>query len=84
MDSMGNSGSVFFLILRRMRVPLIVLIVIYAISVLGLTLVPGVDANGQPAPHSVFSTPFISSATPPPPSVLVKSRMPFRMPSVCG
>ncbi|MCP5269520.1 MAG: NAD-binding protein [Zoogloeaceae bacterium] len=51
---MGNSGSVFFLILRRMRVPLIVLIVIYAISVLGLTLVPGVDANGQPAPALSF------------------------------
>lgn len=46
--------SVFFLVLRRMRAPLIVLVSIYAISVLGLTLVPGVDANGQPAPPLSF------------------------------
>ncbi len=47
-------GSIFFIILRRMRAPLIVLIVIYAVAVLGLTLVPGVDANGQPAPPLSF------------------------------
>ncbi|MBL8488967.1 MAG: NAD-binding protein [Rhodocyclaceae bacterium] len=47
-------NSVFFLVLRRMRAPLIVLIVIYAVSVLGLTLAPGVDANGQPAPPLSF------------------------------
>lgn len=46
--------SVVFLVLRRMRVPLIVLIVIYAISVLGLVLIPGVDAQGQPAPPLSF------------------------------
>jgi len=37
-----------FLILRRMRTPLLVLIVAYAVSVLGLVLMPGVDAQGQP------------------------------------
>ncbi|MDQ5907896.1 MAG: voltage-gated potassium channel [Pseudomonadota bacterium] len=47
-------SSIFFIVLRRMRAPLIVLIVIYAVSVLGLTLVPGVDANGQPAPPLSF------------------------------
>ena len=47
-------NSIFFLVLRRMRAPLIVLIAIYAVSVLGLTLVPGVDANGQPAPPLSF------------------------------
>lgn len=46
--------SIFFLVLRRMRAPLIVLIVIYAVSVLGLTLVPGVTAEGQPAPPMSF------------------------------
>ncbi len=39
--------STFFLALRRMRAPLITMILIYAISVLGLTLVPGVDAEGN-------------------------------------
>lgn len=48
------SNSTFFLVLRRMRAPIIVLIVIYAISVIGLTLVPGIDATGQPAPPLSF------------------------------
>ena len=47
-------NSAFFLVLRRMRAPIIVLIAIYAIAVAGLTLVPGVDAEGQPAPPLSF------------------------------
>lgn len=47
-------NSTFFLVLRRMRAPIIALIVIYAISVCGLTLVPGVDADGRPAPPLSF------------------------------
>ncbi|GAA5177381.1 hypothetical protein GCM10025771_14340 [Niveibacterium umoris] len=46
--------SVIFLMLRRMRAPLIVLIAIYAISVLGLALIPGIDADGRPAPPMSF------------------------------
>lgn len=41
-------NQVIFLILRRMRAPLVVLIVAYAISILGLVLIPGVDADGNP------------------------------------
>jgi len=48
------NNSTFFLVLRRMRAPIIALIVIYAISVCGLTLVPGVDAAGRPAPPLSF------------------------------
>lgn len=47
-------NSVFFLVLRRMRAPLIALIVFYAIAVLGLTLVPGVNPDGTPAPPLSF------------------------------
>ncbi|WP_420475458.1 potassium channel family protein [Noviherbaspirillum sp. ST9] len=47
-------NSVFFLVLRRMRAPLIALIVFYAIAILGLTLVPGVNADGTPAPPLSF------------------------------
>jgi len=46
--------STLFLILRRMRAPLIFLIVSYAFSILGMTLIPGVDANGRPAPPMDF------------------------------
>lgn len=57
-------NSAFFLVLRRMRAPIIVLIVIYAISIVGLTLVPGVDAAGQAAlPLSFFHAFYFISYT---------------------
>lgn len=46
--------SVLFMILRGMRAPLIALILSYAVSILGLTLVPGIDAEGRPAPPMDF------------------------------
>ena len=39
---------VIFLALRRLRGPLITLICVYAVAVLGLTLIPGVDNDGNP------------------------------------
>ena len=39
--------NVAFLIFRRMRAPLIVLIIIYSVSVMGLVLIPGQDAEGN-------------------------------------
>lgn len=41
-------NPVFFIVLRRMRVPLLLLISTYAISIAGLVLVPGVDDQGNP------------------------------------
>ena len=46
--------NTLFMILRRMRAPLIFLIISHAISILGMTLVPGVDAAGKPAPPMDF------------------------------
>lgn len=40
--------KVIFLFLRRMRAPLLVLIAAYSIAVLGMVLIPGVDAEGRP------------------------------------
>jgi Trk K+ transport system NAD-binding subunit len=39
--------NVVFLILRRMRQPLLTLLAVYGLSVLGLTLIPGRDADGN-------------------------------------
>jgi voltage-gated potassium channel len=39
--------SVIFIFLRRMRLPLIILILVYALATLGLTLVPGQDDQGN-------------------------------------
>ena len=46
MASSRQASATIFLVLRRMRAPLIVLIVIFAVSTLGLTLIPGQDAAG--------------------------------------
>ncbi len=40
-----------FILLRRLRQPLMVLISVYAVAVLGFTLIPGVDPDGQPWTH---------------------------------
>lgn len=40
--------NVIYILLRRLRAPLITLIVVYAVSVLGLVLIPGVDDHGNP------------------------------------
>ena len=39
---------VYYLLLRRLRTPIITIIVVYAISVLGFTLIPGQDDQGNP------------------------------------
>jgi Trk K+ transport system NAD-binding subunit len=46
-----------------MRVPLIVLIVIFAVSVLGLSLMPGEDARGRPDRMGIFDAFYFMSYT---------------------
>ena len=46
-----------------MRVPLIVLIVIFAVSVLGLSLIPGQDAQGRPDRMGIFDSFYFMSYT---------------------
>ncbi len=43
-------SNVFYLVLRRMRTPLISILVIYTVCVVVLSLVPGVDADGDSTP----------------------------------
>lgn len=56
-------NSALFIALRRMRLPIIALIVVYAIGVLGLTLIPGVDAAGNPWRMSLFDAFYFVSYT---------------------
>ena len=42
--------TIVFLILRRMRAPLLVLIGTYTVTIAGLALIPGEDAAGNPTP----------------------------------
>ena len=43
-----------YLLLRRMRLPLILVILAYAVSILGLLLIPGMDDQGNPWRLSIF------------------------------
>ena len=41
-------NDIVWLTMRRMRTPLIALILVYSLSVFGLVMIPGQDASGQP------------------------------------
>ncbi len=46
--------SIIFILFRRLRSPLILLVVVYAVSMLGLVLIPGQDDQGNPYHMSFF------------------------------
>ncbi len=54
MRNSPKSSRITFIILRYMRRPVIVLITVYAASMLGWVLIPGQDAQGNPAHMSFF------------------------------
>ncbi len=58
-----SQSRVFALILRRMRAPLIVLIIAYAVSVLGFVLIPGMDNQGQRWQMGFFHAFYVVSYT---------------------
>jgi voltage-gated potassium channel len=57
--------TIFFNVMRRMRAPLITLISVYAIAILGLVLIPGRDAAGDPYTmdffHAFYFVSFMAS-----------------------
>lgn len=57
------STDAIFLVLRRMRAPLIWLVVVFAVSVAGLSLITGVDASGNPTRMTVFDSFYFMSFT---------------------
>ncbi len=57
-------NNVTYLFLRRMRVPLVLVISVYTISVFGLAVVPGVDDAGNPTPGmGLFNAFYVISYT---------------------
>lgn len=59
----SQASSTIFLVMRRMRTPLITLIVIFSVSVVGLHLIPGIDPDGRPARISLFESFYFMSYT---------------------
>lgn len=56
-------NNIVFLILRRIRAPLIVVIVSFSIAVLGMTLMPGIEIDGEIFYLSLFQAFYIISYT---------------------
>ena len=56
-------GDVLFLALRRLRAPLISIICVYAITIAGLTLIPGMDNAGKPVVMSFFHAFYVTTYT---------------------
>ncbi|QXG77798.1 NAD-binding protein [Modestobacter sp. L9-4] len=61
--STARSAESIFQVLRRMRTPLIALIAVFAVSTLGLTLIPGQDTTGAPVRMSFFDAFYVISYT---------------------
>lgn len=56
-------SDILILILRRLRTPIITLILVYAIAVFGLVLMPGVDPQGNPWRMTLFDAFYVMSYT---------------------
>jgi len=56
-------GDVLFLVLRRLRAPLITLIVVYAVSIAGMVAIPGMGPDGQPWRMGIFHALYVMSYT---------------------
>jgi voltage-gated potassium channel len=61
--SSRQASATIFLVMRRMRAPLIILIAIFAISTVGLTLIPGQDLEGRPWRMGFFDAFYVMSYT---------------------
>lgn len=55
--------SIFFIIFRRMRAPLLALILVYTLALLGFVLIPGQDADGNVWHMSWFHAFYVLSYT---------------------
>lgn len=56
-------NEVTALFIRRMQAPLILIIVVYGIAILGLVLIPGIDAEGNASHMSIFHAFYFVSYT---------------------
>jgi len=54
MATTSELDRVSMVVLRYMRGPIFVLIIVYAIGITGMALIPGQDANGNPVQMSLF------------------------------
>ena len=58
---MNNSS--LWIVLHRMRTPILVLIITYTIAIIGFLLIDGVDANGKPYHMTIFDAFYVVTYT---------------------
>jgi len=51
---MDTNNTAIWLVIRKMRIPFLVIIITFSISILGLTLIPGIDDQGHPYKMTFF------------------------------
>ena len=56
-------GGAFFLALRRLRAPILAIIAVFALSIVGLVLIPGVDGAGKPWHFTVSQALYFTAYT---------------------
>jgi voltage-gated potassium channel len=56
-------NNIIFLILRRMRAPLIAVITSFGIAVAGLTMMPGIEIDGKVSHMTLFDAFYVISYT---------------------
>lgn len=56
-------SGLFFISIRRLRAPLVFIIIVFAVSTAGLALIPGVDAAGNPWRPTLFEAFYFVSYT---------------------
>lgn len=61
MNQVADVDNVVFLIFRRMRRPLITLVLVYALAILGMTLIPGIEIDGQAQKMGFFHAVYFVS-----------------------
>ncbi len=57
------NNSALWIVLNRMRTPLLVLIVSYCIAIIGFLLIDGIDANGNPYRMNIFDAFYVVTYT---------------------
>ena len=61
-DELAATNTIF-IVMRRMRAPLIILIVIFSITVFVMSLIPATDPEGRPYHMSIFESLYFMSYT---------------------
>src|SRR6476660_3105491 len=62
-DEEPQATATIFIVMRRMRAPLITLIVIFSITVFGMSLIPAQDPQGRPYHMTIFESLYFMSYT---------------------